>query len=368
MPSLTSPVPASPAWHEFDGRIAAARGTTPSKIPVIVGGDGCGRTTALRRVVARLGPAEAQHLDLERLTATPERCLALITSGSPFRLPDSRGQQPGPQAAFAAVLAVLDQARTHSGATATFLLDEFLELKTFEHFPGLRRVLAEALERIVASPNHFVLTSRFVARTLRLLEHVPDRVVVMTTPELHPADVAADLERVPGCGGAVADEFAHTIVALAAGRAGYARAIVDALAATPSLGDPVSSLVACLVPGGPLDRMCRYSYEYRLQRARGYGALKGILGILAADEPLTLTEIAVQLARTPGSSRDYLWWLEDVDLVVSHRKQYMFADPLLRLWVSLFERSAAPSEEDVAAAAQRYMLSRLAAPAAVTAP
>ena len=41
--------------------------------------------------------------------------------------------------------------------------------------------------------------------------------------------------------------------------------------------DPVSALVALLAPDGALDRRCRFCYELRLHRARGYGALKAIL-------------------------------------------------------------------------------------------
>jgi hypothetical protein len=55
--------------------------------------------------------------------------------------------------------------------------------------------------------------------------------------------------------------------------------------------------------------------------------------VLAQEEPLTLTEIAQRLHRTPGSTKDYLSWLEDVDLIVSRQKRYSFADPMLRLWV-----------------------------------
>ena len=41
----------------------------------------------------------------------------------------------------------------------------------------------------------------------------------------------------------------------------------------------------------------------RLHKARGYGALKAILEILAEEEPLTLTEVAHRLHRTPGSTK-----------------------------------------------------------------
>ena len=103
------------------------------------------------------------------------------------------------------------------------------------------------------------------------------------------------------------------------------------------------------VPEGlraPLERACRYSYELRLHRARGYGALKAILDILAVEEPLTLTEISIRLKRTPGSTKDYLSWLEDVDLVASKQKRYSFTDPLLRLWVSLHCRPVPPSVDE----------------------
>ena len=100
-------------------------------------------------------------------------------------------------------------------------------------------------------------------------------------------------------------------------------------------------------------------YELRLHSARGYGALKGILGILAEDEPLTLTEIALRLQRTPGSTKDYLSWLEDVDLVAVAQKRYSFTDPLLRLWVRLHCRPAPPNDDEIASAVHQYALARL---------
>ncbi|MBI3494118.1 MAG: winged helix-turn-helix domain-containing protein, partial [Acidobacteria bacterium] len=108
-----------------------------------------------------------------------------------------------------------------------------------------------------------------------------------------------------------------------------------------------------------LARQCGFSYELRLHRARGYGALKAILEILAEDEGLTLTEISLRMKRTPGSTKDYLSWLEDVDLVSSRQKRYSFTDPLLRVWVRLYCRASAPSEDDVAREAHRYALPRL---------
>ena len=124
-------------------------------------------------------------------------------------------------------------------------------------------------------------------------------------------------------------------------------------------GDPISALTALLTSDGALTAWCGYRYELRLHRARGYGALKAILEILAEEEPLTLTEIAQRLHRTPGSTKDYLSWLEDVDLVVARQKRYSFADPLLRLWVRLHCRPVPPGVDEVAREVQNYALARL---------
>ncbi len=78
----------------------------------------------------------------------------------------------------------------------------------------------------------------------------------------------------------------------------------------------------------------------------------------------------VAAARTPGSTKDYLSWLEDVDLIVSQQKRYSFADPLLRLWVRLHGRPVPPGDDDLAREVHAYVRStacRGAAPAFVMA-
>jgi len=123
--------------------------------------------------------------------------------------------------------------------------------------------------------------------------------------------------------------------------------------------DPVSALASLLAPDGRLSKQCAFCYELRLHRARGYGALKAILEILAEEEGLTLTEISLRLQRTPGSTKDYLSWLEDVDLVMSRQKRYSFSDSLLRVWVRLHCRASAPTEDDLAREVHRYAIPRL---------
>ena len=354
-------------------------GTGP-RIAVILGGCGTGRTSLLLRLRDLIGRTQAQYVDVERIATTPERFLQSLRESTPFpNAQPANGGARGARDAFDAALAFLETARAPGGQPATFLLDEFFELRTFESFPGLRSVLRDLLAALAQSGNRFVLTSRYVSRALRLLRDVSARFEIIHVSPLSPAEVRSTLpgahgdDHVRGLsardGGEDAverqrDELARVVQALSDGRPSYARAIAEtAMAAvtTTSRGDadPVSALAALLAPGGQLALSCRFCYELRLHRARGYGALKAILEVLAQEEPLTLTEIAQRLYRTPGSTKDYLSWLEDVDLIVSRQKRYSFADPMLRLWVRLHCRPVPPGDDDIARELLAYVGARL---------
>jgi hypothetical protein len=354
----------------FERRVQAALEASPSRIPVILGGCGTGRTFLLQRLRERAGRTASQYLDVERCATTPERFLDAVVGSSPFPPLARPEASPAPATArdaFDALLAFLDTARTSTGEPCTFLLDEVLELRTFESFPGLRHVLRDLLEGLSGSANRFVLTTRYVARAHRLLRDASARFEVMHLPPLAAADVIEILA--PAFNGYEQmatddrDYLGRAVQALADGRAVYVRAIGDAMGRmTPRGADPISGLTSLLAPDGVLANWCRFCYELRLHRARGYGALKAILDILANEEPLTLTEISHRLRRTPGSTKDYLSWLEDVDLVTSRQKRYSFSDPLLRLWVRLHCRPAPPTEEDVVREVQKYALGRVPQP------
>jgi hypothetical protein len=230
------------------------------------------------------------------------------------------------------------------------------------------------VDGLSASGNRFVLTSRYVARTLRLMRDRSARFELIHMPPLTAEDTMDIIGPLDGTHEARDAEYlARTVQALTDGRPMYVRALADELsalrdhalpggAARPGSQDPISALAGLLSPDGRLARQCSFCYELRLHRARGYGALKAILEILADEEGLTLTEISQRLQRTPGSTKDYLSWLEDVDLVASRQKRYSFSDPLLRVWVRLYCRAAAPSEDDVAREIHRYAMPRLPQP------
>ena len=368
MAGSTAPTPGVlPERPPIERRVVAALDAAPARVPIVLGGCGSGRTSLLRRVALHLATrGGSQYIDVERAASTPERFLAAVTADSPYATGDDPGLfregRRSARAAFDALLRFLGRPARRDAATPAFLIDGLLELRTFESFPGLRNVIGEFLDALEESPNRFALASRYVGRTLRLLRGRPDRFEVIHLPRLTPTEVMAALAvRRVGRTDAERNDIGRTVHALADGRPAYVDRLAAALSAARA-PEPGSVLASELAPGAPLYWICRFSYELRLHRARGYGALKAILAVLADEEPLTLTAIASRLGRTPGSTRDYLSWLEDVDLIGVRQKRYSFVDPLLRLWVRLHSRPAPPEGAVLLREVQEYAASRLPQP------
>ena len=350
----------------IEQRVRAALDATPARIPVVIGGCGTGRSTLLQRIQDELGVNVCQYINAESVALTPEGLLHAIIDGSDYVLPSTNSpalnSRQSPRTSFNTLLEFFNHEHRRNGPTPTFLIDEVLDIRTLESFPGLRGVMRELFVSLAESPNRFVLTSRFVNRTLRSLKDLSGQFEVIQLPPLTASEAITSLERY-GVGQTAGErsDIGRMVHALTDGRAAYVSLLTSALAATngASGGDPVSSLTGQMAPGTSLWWRCRFSYELRLHRARGYGSLKGILAILAHDEPQTLTEIANRLGRTPGSTKDYLSWLEDVDLVQSRQKRYSYTDPILRLWVRLHAQSKPPTEMDLAREVQEYAVQRL---------
>jgi hypothetical protein len=347
-------------------RLASALAAAPAPVPVVTGSCGAGRTSVLLHLRDLIGSRACQYVDVERIATTPERFLSALVGESPFRggPHTSPANGKGPREAFDRCLAFLSSACTPEGTPATFLLDEVLDLRTFESFPGLRTVVPDLVGALAATPNRFVFATRFARRASRIANGAQGRLALHPLPAMSVGEVRAALESTPHLLGPQNsdDELARTVHALTDGRPCYVHALLEEMSTMADHGatDPVGALVALLSADGSIATRCRFSYELRLHRARGYGALKAILQVLAAEEPLTLTSISQRLSRTPGSTKDYLGWLEDVDLIVSERKQYRVTDPLLRLWIRLQARTAPPSEATIVCEVQRYAMIRLA--------
>jgi hypothetical protein len=343
----------------LERRVAAS--LDASRTPVVLGGCGSGRTSLLMRLAQLIGKERSQYVDLAAAATTPERCLESIAGTSPFKPRNGqfRFSTDSPRGAFDGLLAFFDEAVAADGGPVTFLVDEVLDARTFESFPGLRQVQKELIARLATSRNRFVLASRFTARAHRLLRDAPARFEVVHLTPLDAQEVTSLALLFEGAQPGWASAAAPVVAALTGGRASYVQALLGALTQMGSASDPVAALAALCAPDGRITALCHHCYEFRLQRARGYGALKAILGVLAELEPLNLTEIAQRLHRTPGSTKDYLSWLEDVDLIVSHRKRYSFDDPLLRIHVRLYGRSVPPTDDDLVREIHTYAQSRL---------
>ncbi len=351
----------------LERRVLAALDASPARIPVVIGGCGTGRTTLLHALARSPGP---RPVPVRRRRARRQHARAL-PAGAGGHLPvhHQRPERLG-AAGYRALRArsrstarwrLLSRARVAGDRPATFLLDEALELRTFESFPGLRHVLRETLQAIADSGNRFVLTSRYVTRALRLLRDGSPRFEVIHLPALTAAEATAML---PPMGETPVED--RDFLGRTDPVAGRRPRRVRARARRRHLGDQrprrrsdQRAHRACSPSEGALSNWCAHRYELRLHKARGYGALKAILEILADEEPLTLTEVAQRLHRTPGSTKDYLSWLEDVDLIVSRQKRYSFADPVMRLWVRLHCRPVPPSVDEVAREVQAYAMARL---------
>ena len=59
-----------------------AAGST--RIPVVLGGCGTGRTSLLLRLRDLIGRSSTQYVDIERIATTPERFLKTLRDASPF--------------------------------------------------------------------------------------------------------------------------------------------------------------------------------------------------------------------------------------------------------------------------------------------
>jgi hypothetical protein len=330
-----------------------------NRIPVVPGACGTGRTSLLLRLARLIGEHRALYLDFAAAATTPESCLTSILKTSQLRPVEPVPAVTSARSAFDALTRFFDVTSSDGESPVTFLIDEVLDVRTFESFPGLRHVQRELIGRLATSPSRFVLTSRFTTRTHRWLRDAPARFEVVHVPPLDIQEVVSLALLFDGGRRDWAERIAPAVTALTAGRAGYVHLVVESLSTMGAPTDPVAALAALFAPAGRLTARCRESYEFRLHRARGYGALKAILGILAAHEPLNLTDIAHHLHRTPGSTKDYLSWLEDVDLVTCRSKRYSYEDPLLRLYVRLYGRPAPPTDDEIVREVQGYAQARL---------
>jgi energy-coupling factor transporter ATP-binding protein EcfA2 len=312
------------------------------RLTLLVGPRGSGKTTLLERLLRlHAGLRPVALVQLEPIAASPEfLCRRLLDLAQEVISPAAEDLPP-----YARVLGSLAAGKPR----AALLLDEVTELRTLSYFPGVERPLESFLEAASgAKAPAIVATSRFPTWTEALFSRLPrtlqERVSLRALPPL----TAEEMER-------AGVRPAESLLAVTGGWPLHLPRLVEHMERGVELRD---ALEAEMTVGGLMEAECRAGFAHLLQQARGYGACKAALQVLAEEERLTLSEIARRMGRTPGSVRDYLWWLEEVELVRVCEKRFFFVDPVLRLWLRLYGRGRPPSPGELRSEVDRHLAER----------
>ena len=156
---------------------------------MLVGGCGSGRTTLLHQLRERLGRTAAQYIDVERTATTPERFLPRGRGG--LAVPGRRDGRAGRRRprrvrrdARASSRARAPQRASRRRSCST----NFSSCAPSRASPACAACCTSCVDGLAASGNRFVLTSRYVARTLRLLRDRSARFEVIHMPALTAED------------------------------------------------------------------------------------------------------------------------------------------------------------------------------------
>ena len=295
---------------------------------LVAGPRGSGKTTLLEGLAERwAGPAAV--IQLEAVGCSPEVLARELPRLSRGVVPAVRSKAASP---FEGLLGALVRRKND----ALLLLDDVTELRSLAAYPDVEDPLNRLLEALGRS-GRALLTSRFPYWSKRDL----DGVVIQEIPPL-------TVEELENAGVSVA----ASVQSVTAGLAVHAARLAETLDDYRNLADALRHEMS---PGGRIEAECRAGYKELLHRARGYGACKMVLRVLAQEQGLKLTEVARHLNRTAGSTRDYLRWLEEVELVRALEKRFYFVDPLLRLWFRIYESGVIPDEALVGGEVTDYL-------------
>jgi hypothetical protein len=284
---------------------------------------GAGKSRALRDLRTRLEDRDVRcaFIDLFTAASTPEALTEAILASL-----DPRGRGDAVARARRAALAGATPSRRLLGlleelASAppvdAWLVDEVSEIRSLAYFPDLSEVERPFESMLRAAPRAIAASSYagLVRAYLPNLAEVP----------LEPI-AAADLV-------GVAPDVAAAAATFSGGLAAGATAIAEHGVRS------VDDLARLFEPGAALEMICRRHYDVLLMRSRGYAVCKIAAEAVARNPGARLTDLVPVIGRTPGASRQYLFWLVEVGLLAQTRKRYDFADPLLGLWARIYLRA-----------------------------
>lgn len=236
------------------------------------------------------------------------------------------------------------QAATALDKKLVLICDEFQEIRTLENYPNSQNVVALLRAELQSQSSvQYILAGSAISVLAGLLSN-PDSPLFaqFTRISVEPFDRESTQELANKLLSEPLEADLYPLLhSLTWGHPFYITAVARRMSylvdvvQRPLSPDVVKQafLVETLSPGGRIYDFCQYVYDLSLQKAKGYGALKSVLQILAQEEGLSASEVARQLRVTSGSASDYLRWLCEVDLVVENDKAYYFRDQVLRFWV-----------------------------------
>ena len=237
------------------------------------------------------------------------------------------------------------QAATIRKCRFLLIFDEFQEIRTLQNFPNAHNVLALfRAEMQTQSGILYILAGSAVSVLSNMLSN-PDTPLFAQFTRLPVGSFARPDTRIlvdKILSEPLEEDMYPLIHSLSGGHPFYITAISRRLSTLveavkrPASADTIKQafLFETLSPSGRIYDFCRYVYDLSLQKASGYGSLKAVLQLLAAEEGQTASQVARRLKVSSASASDYLRWLLAVDLLVEKEHLYYFQDPVLRFWVA----------------------------------
>ena len=306
--------------------------------------------------------AVENYLNAERLLQTPAARSPLVLQTLSTLLGEMSRQKADDGLLLTLAFDFPDRLAQELGRPIMCFLDEFTEVTTLGNYPGVGdplktfRAAIQRQERVA-----YVIAGSAISVMEHLIrDHESPLFLQFRALELQPLteeDTRTLAEKVANC--MLAPNVHAAIFTYTFGHPFYVTALAERLVEVMTTSDAVTPeqvgqafLLEALSARGQIYGYCRYLYDISLQKARGYGALKAILQILAEEDGLTLTEISRPLHRRPAAVQGYLRWLVEVDLLAEEEKRYVYRDPVLRFWVAQTTRGIEidgfPRREDLA--------------------
>jgi AAA+ ATPase superfamily predicted ATPase len=306
------------------------------------------------------GPADA-YLNAIDLLQTSAGSLPVVTRAAAALLNELGKQKTDYSTLLTIAFEFPEQLADTVGKPCIIFLDEFPELATLGSFPGIGDPLKHFRATLQKHTRvAYVITGSAVSAIEHIVrDHESSLFLQFRALELRPftpEDTQALVEKLAGWMSPAAHAAIHTYTF---GHPFYITALADRvrqLAAGDSdaiTADLVSQafVLETLENRGQIYGYCRYLYDISLQKARGYGALKALLQILAIEDGLTLSEIAARMRRQAPATREYLRRLMEVDLLIEREGRYVYADPVFRYWVAQTTKGVAiesfPRQDDL---------------------